>query len=268
MSAGPDRSPACPHRRPQGEGMPVVRRWHEVAWRWLVVTVMAGSLGGCGLLLREPQVPMDVLSLPLSATARSQTLIVFMPGAQEVPQDIVREGFVEQVRARGIDADVVVVDARLGYFYSGMFEQRLHDDVIRPARAQGYRSIWMAGISLGGFGALRYGRAHPEEVAGIIALAPYVAPRQDLQEVWHAGGLQRWQPDALIKPSQHERALLLWLKGYADPAQARPPLYMGYGERDRLLAAPGDHDWAPWKAMWGDALDRVPLPRVRPAAAR
>jgi S-formylglutathione hydrolase FrmB len=253
--------------------------------RRFIAAVVALGLAGCNLLLREPQVPMQALDLPLSPTARSQTLIVFMPGAQEVPQDIVREGFVDQVRARGIDADVRVVDAHLGYFYNGVFEQRLHDDVVRPARAQGYRSIWMAGISLGGFGALRYARAHPEEVDGIIALAPYVAPRLDLQEVWHAGGLQRWKPHAPPTPSQHERALLLWLKGYADPGHNRPPLYMGYGERDRLqpfkpplmagilppghlLSAPGDHDWPPWKSMWADALDRVPLPRLAPSATR
>lgn len=257
-------------------------RWRGVVWRCLAAAVLAAGLSGCGLLLRAPQVPMDALTLPLSPSARSQTLIVFMPGAQEVPQDIVREGFVAQVRARGIDADVVVADAHLGYFHNGSFEQRPHDDVVRPARAQGYRSIWMAGISLGGFGALRYARAHPEEVAGVIALAPYVAPRLVLQDVWHAGGLLRWQPVGPIRPADHE--LLLWLKGYADPAQARPPLYMGYGETDRLqpfmpplmagilpperlLAAPGGHDWAPWKAMWADALERVPLPRVQPSAA-
>lgn len=80
-----------------------------------------------------------------AADARSPTLIVFLPGAQEVPQDIVREGFVDQVRARGIDADVVVADAHLGYFYGGVFEQRLREDVVQPARAQGYRSVWLAG---------------------------------------------------------------------------------------------------------------------------
>lgn len=246
-------------------------RWRGVARRWLAVAVLAAGLSGCGLLLRAPQVPMATLTLPLSTTARSQTLIVFMPGAREVPQDIVREGFVERVRARGIDADVVVVDAHLGYFYSGSFERRLHEDVILPALAQGYHSIWMAGISLGGFGAMRYARAHPEAVDGVIALAPYVAPRLVLQDVWHAGGLLRWMPEGPVKPADHE--LLLWLKGYADPAQSRPPLYIGYGERDRLqpftplmagilpperlLSAPGNHDWPPWKTMWDDALERL-----------
>ncbi len=253
---------------------------YGVVWvlRCVVTVAMAAALGGCTLMLREPRVPMEQLSMPRATDVRSQTLIVFMPGAQEMPQDIVREGFVEQVRSRGIDADVVIADAHLGYFYGGVFEQRFHEDVIRPARAKGYRSIWLAGISLGGFGALRYARAHPEEVDGIIALAPYLAPHQDLQEVHHAGGLRVWQPVQAPKSWEHERSLLVWLKGYADPAERRPPLYIGYGDSDRLkpfdspmvgilapqylLAAPGGHDWPPWKAMWSDVLDRVPLPRV------
>ena len=242
-----------------------------LCWR-AVAAGLALLLAGCATQ-RPVVVPMASVALPASAQRISTTLIVFLPGVQELPQDIVREGFVDQVRARGIDADVVVADAHLGYFRNGLFEQRLREDIVQPARARGYRSVWLAGISLGGFGALRYARAFPGEIDGIIALAPYVAPRQDLQEVWHAGGLLRWQPAQPLQPSQHERALLLWLKGYADPAQQRPPLYVGYGDSDglqpftplmagilppeRLLSAPGGHDWPPWKAMWGQALDRV-----------
>lgn len=243
-------------------------------WWRAVAGALALLLAGCATQ-RPVVVPMPSIVLPASAQRISPTLIVFLPGVQEQPQDIVREGFVDQVRARGLDADVVVVDAHLGYFTQGVFEQRLREDIVLPARAQGYRSVWLAGISLGGFGALRYARAFPSDIDGVIALAPYVAPRLDLQEVWHAGGLLRWQPVEPPQPSQHERALLLWLKGYADPAQHRPPLTIGYGDRDglqpfaplmagilppeRLLSAPGGHDWAPWKAMWGQALDRVPL---------
>lgn len=255
---------------------------HPLWWR-AVVMALAWLLAGCAAQ-RPVVVPMPSIALPVSAQRISPTLIVFMPGVREQPQDIVREGFVDQVRARGIDADVVVVDAHLGYFTSGVFEQRLREDIVLPARARGYRSVWLAGISLGGFGALRYARAFPGDIDGVIALAPYVAPRLDLQEVWHAGGLLRWQPVELPKPVQHERALLLWLKGYADPAQHRPPLTIGYGDSDglqpftplmagilppeRLLSAPGGHDWPPWKAMWGQALDRVPFGAAKAPALR
>ena len=252
------------------------RRWRG-HWRWLACVASALWLSGCALP-RAAKAPMDFIQLPVSAAHRSDTLIVFLPGSQEVPKDIVEESLVAQVRAAGIRADVIVADAHMGYFRAGSFVQRLREDVMLPARAQGYAAVWLAGISLGGFGSLMYAQTHLDEVQGIIALAPYLAPRAVLREVSQAGGLARWQPSLPLAADDHGRALLLWLKGYADPAQARPPLYMGYGERDRLqpfepvmagilppdrmLSAPGGHEWGPWRRMWADALDRVPLPRA------
>lgn len=218
---------------------------------------------------------MEAIWLPASPNQAGKTLIVFLPGSQEVPQDIVREGFVEQVRARHPTVDVVVADAHVGYFRNRSFEDRLRADVIKPARARGYESIWLAGISLGGFGSLMYAKNAPDEVTGVIALAPFIASRPVLAEVAQAGGLWRWQPALPLKADDYQRDLLLWLKGFGDPAQMRPPLFIGYGTRDRLepfpelldsvlpaerlLSAPGGHDWPPWKAMWTDALERAPI---------
>ena len=110
---------------------------------WLLMTGVLGLQVGCALP-RPAKVPMDALWLPASSNGPGHTLIVFMPGSQEVPQDIVREGFVDQVRARHPGVDVVVADAHMGYFRNGSFEARLRADVIEPARARGYRSIWLA----------------------------------------------------------------------------------------------------------------------------
>jgi pimeloyl-ACP methyl ester carboxylesterase len=241
---------------------------------WLLMAGMVGFLVGCALP-RPAKEPMGALWLPASSNGPGHTLIVFMPGSQEVPQDIVREGFVDQVRARHPGVDVVVADAHMGYFRNGSFEARLRADVIEPARARGYRSIWLAGISLGGMGSLLYAKSAPGEIDGLIALAPFIGSPGVLGEVAEAGGLARWQPGLPLQPGDFQRDLLRWLKGYGDPTQARPLLYIGYGTRDRLapfpglfdgllpadrlLSAPGGHDWAPWKAMWVDALERAPL---------
>jgi hypothetical protein len=238
--------------------------------------VLCFVLSGCAFP-RAAKVPMDSILLPISSTERAKTLIVFLPGAQEVPQDIVREGFIEQVRARNIDADVVVIDAHMGYFLKRTFDVRIRTDIIEPAREKGYKSIWLAGISLGGFGSLMYSRVFPDEIEGVIAIAPFIASNEVLNEVIEAGGLARWQPDLPLKSDDYQRDLLLWLRGYVDANIKRPKLYIGYGSKDgleqfrqvigsilppdRLLAAPGGHDWPPWKQMWGDALDRAPLPR-------
>lgn len=249
--------------------------------RLLSFSLFVTLVGGCALP-REAKVPMDSILSQRTAT-QSKTLIVFLPGAQEVPQDVVNEGFVAQVRAKNIDADVMVIDSHLGYFRNRTFDVRIRDDIIEPARKKGYRSIWLAGISLGGFGSLMYAFTYPDEIDGIIALAPFIASDKVLDEVVNAGGLARWTPTEPLGADDYERALLKWLKGYGDPqstTEKRPKLYIGYGRDDRLarfqeiiapmlplehrLAAPGGHDWPPWKRMWADALDRAPLPKVKP----
>jgi len=247
-------------------------RWRRALWVLAAAAVLL--LGGCALP-RAALVPMEALWLPASPNQPGRTLIVFLPGSQEVPQDIVREGFVDQVRARHPTVDVVVADAHVGYFRNRSFEGRLRADVMEPARARGYESIWLAGISLGGLGSLMYARNAPDEIDGVIALAPFIASRPILAEVAQAGGLARWQPTLPLEANDYQRDLLLWLKGFGDPTQARPPLFVGYGTRDRLepfpelldsvlpadrlLSAPGGHDWPPWKAMWADALERAQL---------
>lgn len=242
----------------------------------LLAVMLCFTLSGC-VFPRATKVPMDSISLPASVTERAKTLIVFLPGAQEVPADIVKEGFIEQVRTRNIDADVMVIDSHMGYFLKRTFDVRIRTDIIEPARAKGYKSIWLAGISLGGFGSLMYARIFPDEIEGVIAIAPYISSNGVLNEIIDAGGLARWKPELPLKPDDYERDLLLWLRGYADPNMKRPRLYIGYGSKDgldqfrqligtilppdQLLAAPGGHDWPPWKQMWGDVLDRVPLER-------
>lgn len=245
--------------------------------RGMGVALVCVWLAGCAVP-RAARVPMPSLSVPAETGRMAPVLIVFLPGSREVPQDIVDEGLVAEVRRQGLDADVIVADAHMGYFRAGSFEQRLREDVVVPARERGYQSVWLAGISLGGFGAMRYARAYPDDVDGVVALAPFVATTDVLREVAEAGGLLHWRPLWPVPPGDYQRELLLWLQGYVDPGLGRPPLYIGYGDTDRLqpydplmvpllppdrlLGAPGGHDWAPWKQMWTDVLQRLPLPRL------
>lgn len=240
-----------------------------------------GGLTGCAAP-RETRTPLDKLVLPARPGRQADTLIVFLPGAMEVPLDIVQQGFVAQVRERQIDADVVVVDSHIGYFRRMAIIERLREDVVLPARAQGYRQVWLAGISLGGFGSLLFAMEHPEHVDGVVAIAPYVAPTATLEQVNEAGGLRRWRAPGSGAGGDVGRRLLIWLQAYAQDPD-RPVLYMGYGERDRLqpgpplmagilpepqlLSAPGGHDWPPWRQIWGDALDRALVPSAAQATA-
>ena len=140
--------------------------------------IAASGLSGCSLWPRATTIPMKTLSQPGPCRPRAAELLVMLPGAYSLPDEFVTEGFVDATRRQGVVADIVIADAHLGYFYDRSVLTRLREDVIAPARAQGYRRIWLVGISLGGFGALAYATRHSagadgaSGVDGVVALAP------------------------------------------------------------------------------------------------
>ena len=170
---------------------------------------------------------------------------------------------------------MVAADAHLGYYLKGQFLERLRADVVRPDLGPVRSRPWLVGISLGGFGALAYARHHPEEVAGVVALAPYLGERRVAEEIATAGGLARWEPAATIAGDDFQRDLWRWLQGYAGGASDLPPIVLGFGRDDslapsaRLLAevlppdhvfeAEGGHDWDAWRALWDRVLDSGPM---------
>lgn len=229
-------------------------------------------LAGCGLIPPPTTVPMGVTRLraPCAAT----TLVVMLPGAYSRPQEFIDEGYVGALRSRGIAADVWIADAHLRYFEEKSAFERLHADVIRPAREAGYRQVWLVGISLGGFAALGCAARHADELTGVLAIAPYLGQRQLLQEIRGAGGPRAWAAaGAAPAPTEMDRRIWWWLGQPATPI----PVWLGYGREDRfadahgLLAGvlpaervnsvPGDHDWPAWRALWNGWLDRGLLPR-------
>jgi pimeloyl-ACP methyl ester carboxylesterase len=227
---------------------------------------------------------LDTHLHPVEPGRRADTLLVFLPGAFLKPEEFEHHGFVSGVRGRGFLADVMLVDANVSYYYDQTFVQRLSDDVLAPARKQGYRNIWLVGISIGGFGALTHELARPGLVEGIVVLAPYLGRRPVGAEIQKAGGLRAWKkPEGPPPDEEVDRKLWPWLQQYAEPTGAAelPPLYLGYGLADRfapnhqLLAdvlpqdhvftAEGGHDWPVWSALWRQMLDVLPLPVATPA---
>ncbi len=272
-----------------------MRRRHWLAGAGATAAAVLG--GGCSLLPRTPTVPMPTLRPPGpcagSGTGRAPVLLVMLPGAYSLPQEFVDKGFVSALRERGIAADVVVADSHLGYFGDRSVLRRLRDDVVAPARAQGYRQVWLVGISLGGFGALAYATAfgnHPAQgVDGVLALAPYLGGRRLLREIADSGGPAAWRAtpqagNALTlaqggDADAGEREIWRWL---ATPPPGAPPVYLGFGREDRLgeghrtlmavlppdrvFEVPGGHDWPPWRALWQAWLARGLLPLACNAA--
>lgn len=255
--------------------------------RLLTVPIALCALLGAGCASRPATVPMPTRFDAGACPTATDTLLVLLPGALSPIDEFEREGFIDAVRERGLAVDVVRADAHRAYYDASLaVVQRLREDVIVPARARGYRSIWIAGISLGGLGGMLYAQAHPAELAGLVLIAPYLGERATATEIDNAGGLLRWQaPTEPLQPAQRasresrDPALWRWLQARATqpPDAGSLPLYLGYSRDDRfafhhrLLAAAlpadrvatteGGHDWPEWKRLWGSLLSTLPLPR-------
>ena len=204
---------------------------------------------------------------------RASELMIFLPGVGDVLEDFERNRFMEAVCASKRPADMVVVDVHAGYYFHASVLERLHEDVIAPARASGHRSIWLVGISLGGFGALLYAMENTQDIRGLMLLAPYLGERTLIAEIATAGALRSWQPDE-VAIGDHARRLWSWLKRVYATSSDRPAprVYLGYGNRDsfargnallaeylpadRVFIVPGGHDWKTWRELWRAMLAR------------
>ena len=244
----------------------------------LIVIVMGVLLSGCALW-RPSVAPIRVLAEPARCATPVDTLIVMLPGSYSLPEEFQRESFVKILRARHLAADLVLVDAHVGYYRNRSIVDRLAEDVIRPARARGYRHVWIAGISIGAVGAMLYANVHPDDVDGVVLIAPYLGSQLTAKAVRIAGGLQAWPAPEAVPSPDLDSILWPWLQSQTAPgmtAVRKLPIFLGYGEQDRfayndeVLAAelpsarvfttPGGHDWPPWTVLWKRLVEALTLP--------
>jgi len=201
-----------------------------------------------------------------NAGSRPAILMALLTGTFSQPEDFVREGFPEALRAQGIEADVVMAEVRAAWFADGSIVRRIEDAVVGPARARGHSRIWLAGISLGGLAALGYCARLEGEIEGVVLISPYPATREVLREIEAAGGIGHWEP-VIAAGGDLEREAWAWLakRGEEHPAVH---CYIASADRfapgQRLMARtldprnvherPGGHDWKSWRALWAEFL--------------
>jgi pimeloyl-ACP methyl ester carboxylesterase len=196
-------------------------------------------------------------------------LLVFLPGIGDCADDFEEKGLLRLVRQTAWPVDIITVDAHYGYYADRTILEQLHQDIFAPARRKGYRHIWLVGISLGGFGALLYASRYPDNLTGVVALAPFLGERPVIREIMTAGGLIKW-PE--VNAADDVRLLWRWLRRHSTGKQLLPLVYLGFGQKDifaeahRLLAAAlpekqvliaqGGHHWSVWQQLWQEFLER------------
>lgn len=211
---------------------------------------------------------------------RPDTLLVLLPGAHITPEDFWRHGFIAAVRKQKIATDILAVGTTYDQLIAHSVVDALDDEFIGPALADGYRSIWLAGISLGALIALLYAACHPQRVGGLHLLSPYPGTADICNEIHAAGSVAAWAASPAAQAGD-ERIAWNWLA--RNRTAAHPiPVSLGCGTEDRFirnqrlfsdvikaehqLFVPGAHDWQTWRPLWSAWLNRCPLPRLGEAA--
>jgi len=210
---------------------------------------------------------MRIVLEPATTEGIAATRVLLLPAAYTTPDDFLREGFVKAARDRALPVDLVFVELKVQHLTDRTILRRLRHEVVLPARALGCRSIWLGGISIGGFVALAYAERYPEEIDGLCLFAPYLGNHIVTGEIERANGLHEWTPGELADDDD-ERRIWRFIKEH----RARPsPLHLGFGRDDRFAdshrmmasalapecvdVVPGGHEWPVWRQLWENFLD-------------
>jgi pimeloyl-ACP methyl ester carboxylesterase len=194
------------------------------------------------------------------------TCVVMLPGAYSGPADFVQHGFVRAVRERSLEIDLVFAGFRLEQVIDQSVFTGLLEDIIRPARKVG-ATLWIGGISLGGYLALACAERHARELAGLCLLAPYLGSHLITDEIERAPSIETWHPGEFSEEDDDRRIWRFIRTLRSGPLR----VHLGLGRDDRfarrhdLLAAalapasvdivPGGHDWPTWRRLWDRFLD-------------
>jgi pimeloyl-ACP methyl ester carboxylesterase len=234
---------------------------------------LGGGLFALGLALLvgcaaggDPKATIASELVPAPAPGASRDLVVVLPGRGDDVADLRASGIAAAIQTSLPDADVLLTGVTMPYYFGGRMPQRLHDEVVVPARARHYRHVWLAGASMGGMGTLLYEHAYPGEMDGLVLFAPYLGERALIEEIQAAGGLAAWNPGPVppaVDKDNYQREVWREIKGWTAPGATRARrVWVAYGRDDRLREAlpplvavlpkdhvferDGGHAWVVW----------------------
>lgn len=227
----------------------------------LLLFIAALVLPGCATTGNDP---LQSISYQRDASTRQPNLLVMLRGLGADNTIFAEQGIIDEIRNLELPFDVIAPDAHFGYYQSQTFEKRLKEDVIDPARRQGYEQIWLAGFSMGGLGALIYLRNYPEDIDGVLLTSPFLGWPGVHREIDLAGGVSAWHP-ATNDPKDWQRMIWAWISKQDFDTQV--PIWLGYGESDmlslagppllatvlpeaRVFTTPGNHNIATFKTLF------------------
>jgi len=214
-------------------------------------------------------------SLPLtlreiSSGKESPNLLVMFPGINSAGTDFIDYGFVEVFQQKYSGVDIMLVDTRFAYTLTGNLSERIQNEIIVPALVKGYTNIWFVGVSLGGLGVLEYDKSFPDNINGMVLIAPYLGNEYKMKDfLSHESPLMR----SKLHYKSTDKTYLLWryILNKTKTKESKENLFLAYGDSDRLKDAhhtladlldddnifieKGGHKWVTWKKLWKKIIE-------------
>ena len=256
--------------------VPAIVKRHPVRFGLLAVVLATLVLAACLVSRQLPDGPIPTETYAALSGKADGPVVVVLPGIQDDMESFKASGIVEQIQQANADATVILAAAEFGYYMDRSLLERLQREIINPAVVAGHSEFWMAGASLGGFGALLYERAHPEFLTGLVLMAPFTGRKELAKIIAKAGGLAQWQPGpapSVIHPDdvpyevwrmlkqftqQPERAARLWLIcGRDDKFYLAAQQIAGVIPDSHYVEPDGGHKWKVWAPAAGEVFSRI-----------
>ncbi len=233
----------------------------------LIISLSVYLCSACSYL--KPSKPhMEVVNFHTSPT--NENIVILLPGLGMAIEDYQKQAVVEKIRACNQNIDIIGADAYVAYYRDKTLDAKLYHDVIKPAQAAGKKKIWLLGTSLGGFGAIIYRTIRPQDLAGIIIMAPYIGEQDDFDTY-----------SALRASNDKNQSIDIDIPEFVDfwdnlAQTAHDPtaveIILAYGEQDKfatmqtwlaqllpkeqVVTAAGAHKWKVWNSIWEDTLSK------------
>lgn len=213
----------------------------------------------------RPAAPAHVASD--AADAGNAGCIVLLPAARQRLEDFIDAGFDRALQARGAAFELILADPMPSHLNDRSWMSRLRDEIVLPARAAG-RPLWLGGISLGAFMALRFAAEASQAIDGLCLIAPYLGSRIVAADIARHADLRDWTAGELTEEDD-ERIVWRFVRDlHTSPSQ----LFLGLGHKDRFadtqqllarslppaccLMLEGGHEWPVWRRLWDNFLER------------
>ena len=236
--------------------------------RLIVFLIVTAGVSGCSIIFAV-ETPVPALHYPAPDGSTSK-MVVFLPGFAEGPEQFENNDFIRLLQERYPSVSAVAMDTHLGYYKKGMLADRVIGETIEPAIAEGYDTIVVVGLSMGGYGALWTSDSIPGDVDGIVLMAPYLGDIDAPKGVKEHGGMREWVA-SFSDELDFDEIPWIWADGLIYGDRGNPQIVLAYGDADRLkpnasvlekhlprehvFTNDGPHKWTAWTPLWSDIME-------------